>query len=61
MKPIKSKTEAIAKATFDFEHGNPPISGECSEGLKKLYFDTYYKLRTDKRLEHVIEKYGPIK
>jgi hypothetical protein len=59
MSPEQKK--AVTKATNDFKKGNKPIIVHPESAVRKTYFDTYYTIRTETNLSHIIEKYGPIK
>jgi hypothetical protein len=53
--------KAIAKAKRDYEKGKPANIIHSDSAVRKSYFDTYYSLRTNNNLKHVIAKYGPLK
>jgi hypothetical protein len=53
--------EVIQKAKEDFSNGDPPVIDTDDSGIRKIYFDTYYTLRTNSRLKHVFDKYPHLK
>lgn len=55
------QAKAVDKATEDFNSGKPASASSTDSAFSKKYYDTYYKLRTEHRLKHIIEKYGPLK
>ena len=52
--------KAIAKAKRDYEEDKLPIINHNDSAVRKSYFDTYYTLRTNNNLKHIIAKYGPL-
>lgn len=61
MSDSKELTKAKNKAKRDFENDRKPHIEHADSGVRKLYFDTYYDLRTNSKYKHVIAKYGPFK
>ena len=53
--------QAKDKAKKDWESNLPPNCNPNHEEKAKIaYYSVYYTLRTNKRLAHIVEKYGPI-
>jgi hypothetical protein len=55
------QAKAVEQATEDFNQNKPASASSTDSAYAKKYYDTYYKLRTEHRLSHIIQKYGPLK
>lgn len=56
-----TKAEATEKARTDFNNGDPAVIDTLDSGIRKVYFDVYYTLRTNTKLKHVFDKYPNLK
>ncbi len=56
-----TKAEATEKAKTDFYSTSPPAIDTLDSGIRKIYFDVYYSLRTNANLKHVFDKYPNLK